>query len=317
MLYGLQKSDSDRENLCSLLLAGKEKGLISTENFVEGYTAVLEKLTELERDDVLAKSHVARFGAHAVSTGIVTLAELAPPLHGGAFYPLFLLCLQQLSKINDPEWLTKVFNESKINLPDMLPELNKEKMMDILEDRGLSFLFPLLRIQSELWKQLTADPNPVAFFKWIKDNVDARMHTDPGFIILLVTCIIRYITSETTMKDGSDLSVVPDKVAVDAEKQMLAKFKMVIQKFLLDKIDLHVTALYAIQVYAYNNNSPKGLILRLFSNLYDMDVIDEEAYIHWKEEVNELHPGKGKALFQVNQWLTWLEQASEESDDED
>lgn len=55
----------------------------------------------------------------------------------------------------------------------------------------------------------------------------------------------------------------------------------------------------------------------MFSNLYDMEVLCEEAFLKWKEEVNDLQPGKGQALFQVNQWLVWLEQADEDSEEED
>jgi len=32
----------------------------------------------------------------------------------------------------------------------------------------------------------------------------------------------------------------------------------VLKKFLMDKIPLHITAIYALQVFAYNNGSPKG-----------------------------------------------------------
>jgi len=70
----------------------------------------------------------------------------------------------------------------------VLTELDnsKDRMMEILEDRGLSFLFPLLRVQSELWKQLKADPNPTSFYKWITDNVDSSLYSDTGFITTLV-----------------------------------------------------------------------------------------------------------------------------------
>jgi len=64
---------------------------------------------------------------------------------------------------------------------------SKDRMMEILEDRGLGFLFPLLRVQSELWKQLKADPNPASFFKWIRDSVDSSLYTNPAFITSLVT----------------------------------------------------------------------------------------------------------------------------------
>lgn len=41
------------------------------------------------------------------------------------------------------------------------------------------------------------------------------------------------------------------------------------------------------------------MLLRLFVQMYDNEVIDEEAFLRWKEEVNDQYPGKGKALFQV------------------
>ena len=41
------------------------------------------------------------------------------------------------------------------------------------------------------------------------------------------------------------------------------------------------------------------MLLRMFMYMYDLEVIDEEAFLKWKEEVNDIYPGKGKALFQV------------------
>jgi len=54
-------------------------------------------------------------------------------------------------------------------------------------------------------------------------------------------------------------------------------------------------------------------------NLYELDIIEEDAYLKWKEDIRDEFPGKGQALFQVNQWLQLLEEANEseaESDDE-
>jgi len=84
----------------------------------------------------------------------------------------------------------------QVNLLNMLPEVDrtKDRLSEILEDRGLTFLFPLLRIQSELWKQLQADPNPTQFYKWIKENLDPLHHTNAGFINALMTVLVKYIT---------------------------------------------------------------------------------------------------------------------------
>lgn len=54
--------------------------------------------------------------------------------------------------------------------------------------------------------------------------------------------------------------------------------------------------LYNVNVYVLYSS---GMLLRFFMNLYDMEVVEEEAFLKWKEEVNDQYPGKGKALFQV------------------
>lgn len=75
----------------------------------------------LSVDVPLVKSYVAKMAAQAVSNQLVTLLELSDPMNGGSHYPLFLLVLQQLHKLHDSDWVTASFQESKINLQDMLP----------------------------------------------------------------------------------------------------------------------------------------------------------------------------------------------------
>lgn len=44
------------------------------------------------------------------------------------------------------------------------------------------------------------------------------------------------------------------------------------------------------------------MLLRYFVNFYDMEIIEEEAFLAWKEDITQEFPGKGKALFQVLLW---------------
>jgi translation initiation factor 4G len=37
----------------------------------------------------------------------------------------------------------------------------------------------------------------------------------------------------------------------------------------------------------------------------------------WSQDVNDAYPGKGESLFQVNQWLNWLEETEEEDDSDE
>ena len=54
------------------------------------------------------------------------------------------------------------------------------------------------------------------------------------------------------------------------------------------------------QVWAHSQGFPNGVLLRAFVNCYELDIIDEHAFLLWKEDVNDFYPGKGQALFQVS-----------------
>ena len=78
-------------------------------------------MKELEVGVPLMKTYVSKYAAQAVIGDLVSLVELAEPMEGGTYYPLFLLILQQLHKDKDQDWLAQVFQDSKIELQTMLP----------------------------------------------------------------------------------------------------------------------------------------------------------------------------------------------------
>uniref|UniRef100_A0A3B3QLM6 Eukaryotic translation initiation factor 4 gamma 2 n=1 Tax=Paramormyrops kingsleyae TaxID=1676925 RepID=A0A3B3QLM6_9TELE len=318
LLCSLERSDEDKEHTSTLVYALRAEGLISGDNFLQAFLNVLDQCPKIEVDVPLVKSYLAQFAARAIIAELISLAELAHPLENGTHFPLFLLCLQQMAKLNDREWLTDLFQQSKVNMQKMLPEIdqNKDRMLEILEGKGLSFLFPLLKLEKELLKQIKADPSPQAIYKWIKDNISPKLHTDKGFVNILMTSFLQYISHEMCFSGDDQLSA-PTKDQLDQEKQLLLAFKPVMQKFLHDHVDLQVSALYALQVHCNATAFPKGMLLRYFVNFYDMEIIEEEAFLAWKEDITQEFPGKGKALFQVNQWLTWLETAEEEESEEE
>ncbi|XP_074004675.1 eukaryotic translation initiation factor 4 gamma 2 isoform X2 [Numenius arquata] len=320
IIQSLDRSDEDKEKASTLISLLKQEGIATSDNFMQAFLNVLDQCPKLEVDIPLVKSYLAQFAARAIISELVSISELAQPLESGTHFPLFLLCLQQLAKLQDREWLTELFQQSKVNMQKMLPEIdqNKDRMLEILEGKGLSFLFPLLKLEKELLKQIKSDPSPQAIYKWIKDNISPKLHVDKGFVNILMTSFLQYISSEVNPpSDESDSSSAPSKEQLEQEKQLLLSFKPVMQKFLHDHVDLQVSALYALQVHCYNNNFPKGMLLRFFVHFYDMEIIEEEAFLAWKEDITQEFPGKGKALFQVNQWLTWLETAEEEESEEE
>lgn len=253
--------------------------------------------------------------ACAVRDQIMSLGEVAVQTENGAHHPLFLLVLQQMHKVMDKQELAELFNASKVNLMSQLPEADrtKERLAEILEHRDLTFLYPLLRIQAELAKQLQVDPQPTQFYKWIKDNLEPSCYADTGFINALMTVLLKHMMQEA----GSINSDIDKNVLQDKEKALLKRYKIVLQHFLHERVDLQVTAVYSLQAHCHVLGFPKGLLLRWFMALYDLEVVEEEAFLQWKEDLTDAYPGKGQALFQVNQWLTWLQEAESEDDEVD
>ncbi|XP_061599039.1 eukaryotic translation initiation factor 4 gamma 2a [Cololabis saira] len=319
IVYTLERSDEDKEHASSLIHALCTEGLVTGENVMQAFLGVLDQCPKIEEEIPLVKSYLAQFAARSIIAELVSISDLAHNLENGAHFPLFLLCLQQMVKLKDRDWLMDLFQQSKVNMQKMLPEIdqNKDRMLEILEGKGLSFLFPLMKLEKELLKQIKVDPSPQSIYKWIKDNISPKLHTDRGFVNILITSFLQYIAYEINPDDDEEQLAAPSKEQLDEEKQLMLSFKPVMQKFLHDHIDLQVGALYALQVHCNAKGFPKGMLLRYFVNLYDMEIIEEEAFLSWKEDVNQEYPGKGKALFQVNQWLTWLETAEEEESEEE
>lgn len=319
VLQSLDRSDEDKERASALIGILRQEGVATSDNFMQAFLTVLDQCPKLEVDIPLVKSYLAQFAARAIIAELVSISELAQPLENGTHFPLFLLCLQQLAKLKDKEWLTELFQLSKVNMQKMLPEIdqNKDRMLEILEGKGLSFLFPLMKLEKELLKQIKMDPSPQTIYKWIKDNISPKLHVDKGFVNILMTSFLQYISNEVCPTEDAEQVAAPSKEQLEQEKQLLLSFKPVMQKFLHDHVDLQVSALYALQVHCYSKNFPKGMLLRFFVHFYDMEIIEEEAFLAWKEDITQEFPGKGKALFQVNQWLTWLETAEEEESEEE
>ena len=116
----------------------------------------------------------------------------------------------------------------------------------------------------------------------------------------LFQVVFKHIVDKAKETSASETEDSNKAGPVEAEKELLDKFRHVLKPFIADKPKLQLAAVYALQMSCNALFFPKGLLLRSFVNFYEMDIVDEHAFLQWKEDVNETYPGKGKALFQVN-----------------
>lgn len=195
----------------------------------------------------------------------------------------------------------------------MLPENERDdhSFLELLEARSLGYLCPYLKLRVDLVNKLSSSSlNPKEFSSFVEIQSENYDRKSQSFVQTLVSCIY-----ETAINQSRSLTK-PDKTMLNQEKQMIESHRECLQNF-VKTIEQQIWAIYALQLIGYKNNFPKDLLLRLFVHSYDLDIIEEDAYFKWKEDLNDDIPGKGKALFQVSKWLQWLEHASEESDEEE
>lgn len=190
----VDKTETVYDRVIEFLVCIKKEGKLQHNAILDGFKALINGMNDsvVPRITTLVASLLCR----SVNVKLCKLADVAAYTENGAHYPLFLLVLQQLHKTLGKQGLLDIFNESKVNLMSSLPEADrtKDRMAEILEDRNLSFLYPLLKLQGELQKQIQTDSNPQTLYKWIKDNVESVCYTDPGFITALMNVILKFVT---------------------------------------------------------------------------------------------------------------------------
>lgn len=333
MKQSILKGEKDRE-IVGKLFVQLLPSIFDPTSLMNAFKVIFEQLHSLEIETPKVKSLVAGFLSQSTVDSLLTIEEVGNVLSGGKHHPLFLLYLQKLGKSAGQVWLHEKFIASKINLMDMLPEADKskERLASILKDRCLGFLDTMLTIEPDLWEQMKEkDPSPASIYRWIKDNVEQSIQNTPPFAQVLVTCLLKHIhniakthseqkESNTGEAEQSSNKSSPSNSSsqsiADIEKDLLAKYQQMLQAMLKDK-QMQLAALYALQSFYYKLDFPKGSLLRWFHMLYDMNVVDNDVFFVWKEEINDEIPGKGQALFQVNTWLNWLAEAESEDEDDD
>lgn len=240
----------------------KKQANLKPNVLLEIFKQVVKKMNEREALNPRITTFVANLLAKATigDAHLLKLSDIANYTDNGQHYPLFLLVLQQLHKTIGKEQLEEKFRASKIDLINCLPEAdrNKARLAEILDDRSLTFLYPLLKVQAEMSKQLATDPDPNNFYKWIKSNVDAKHYKEEGFINALMTVVVKYVTSHTSFPEGTDIKHCPDKATIQKEESLLHKYCNLLKSFLGHSIELQLIAIYALQVFCVNENFPKG-----------------------------------------------------------
>ena len=313
----------DREFILSFLLQLNKDGALDAVHFREAFDKSLnEKIpkkdekekSDQEKDEPSTEqvmSNLAHAALWKVKQKMATLSDISEmTADKGDRLPVLLTTLQGLSKPENfgQDMLKEEFDSANIKLMDQIAEedRNDANLANVLMDYDLSFLMPLLTIRQEMAKQLVKNPsNAEALAKWVNENVPSKFHAQDDFVVALFSVVFSHIVASSTLpadEQEVDKTVQPEKSLVEAEKELVSKFRVVLGPYVASNASLQLTAVYALQVFNYDLDFPKGMLLRSFVNCYELDILDEHAFLQWREDRRycDDYPGKGKALFQVS-----------------
>lgn len=196
----LEKNPEEKSKFIELLAELKRENQLTTLVLNDAFKTLCHLIDECENEKEKITGSLAVIFAAGYNEKLITLQELALFTEHGAYYPLFLDTLHEIRQIQNDKQLSVAFNDAKIELLGQIPENDrtKERLAQILEEKRLTFLCPMLLLEADLGKQLAADPNPQQFYKWIKENLETIDFNDPGFITALMTVLLKYITQVCT-----------------------------------------------------------------------------------------------------------------------
>jgi len=182
----------------------------------------------------------------------------------GNSFPVYFLALKKLLTDWSRERLQEAFDESEVKLLDLLPEPEKNEsvLVKVLAEHELSFLMPLLSLKDDMESQLVL-ADATAFAAWIGDNVEAKYHGSPDFIMALFQVVFKHIVDKAKETSASETEDSNKAGPVEAEKELLDKFRHVLKPFIADKPKLQLAAVYALQMSCNALFFPQGTALKI------------------------------------------------------
>jgi hypothetical protein len=150
----------------------------------------------------------------------------------------------------------------------------------------------------------------VAVMKWIDEHVKGQLGSDDKVARVVMRCVLH----AAVLADEA-----PEAKKICKQISRCAKLlkKCTASNAAPKRLVKQAGCLYEVQAFCHTKGWPTGLMKKVFYNLYETDVVFEDAYGVWREDVNDVTPGKDKALFQVNEFLQWLDEAAEDDGEGD
>ena len=347
LLFGLaipksfdSRTDEPRQKVALLfggLLGAK---LLTAAEAQAGFTDLLEFCEDEVCDVPHIGTYLASFVARALSEKALPAAYLGTAFahlvecetESVSAVRLTLSVLQSLRDAHGGEAAQKAYAEAKLSPLSFMPKAQAEggqkAVAELLEGAGLACCDPTLvagvlaaqqqesdakveaqlaEIEAYLLQAMRATPpeSDGAIMEWVGERIEPNVPN-----VRLARLVVRSLLEATCEGTPSSTKL---HTAITERAKLLRKFLQVGKES--EQMTLMFNSLYEVQDYCARKDWPEKLVKKLFYQLYEADVILEEAFTVWREDTSDQGANKMKALVQVNEFLQWLETTEEEGED--
>ena len=350
LVAGFERRQMDWAAAARLFRAMPE--VCSAASLVAGARLVLDNLEDHMCDLPKADAHLAAMLAGPVADGAVEYAavaeaaKLAGPdgeegycVAEGVALPLMCKILVAVADVAGPARAEAAFARSGVDLAEFIGELDREDGVDVaaaMEKHGLNAI-PLTGAMASTAEALEALVNgaasPSEVQATLERSVPVAVRRSEEYAAAVVGAALRVaIPGDPAAADvaspiaaleplaallrsavaGPSEDVGEDKEGGEDSERRTREARDARER----------AALFAAQRFADAAGHPKGLLTRVFRDLYNGDVLDEPAMQRWREDEGnrvglEEVAGKAKAVFDVAEYLHELEAAGEEDAQEE
>ena len=206
--------------------------------------------------------------------------------------------------------------EVSVDLLLMQPvvDYSLKEQRQFLAKHNITFLYPLVKAKEQISNLLASvitshKANDASlgrvFLKLLKDNLTEDILEHSLFVKVLFQSICEQITLQTSCSGGAGHVASIEEIA--SEKNLFVQLLPVVAKYSGKCKDSQVGLIYALQTFCHTSKFPKNLLFRISVYLFDESVVEEAAWMFWREDLREVEPGKSEALVAVNDYLNWME----------
>lgn len=218
-----------------------------------------------------------------------------------------------------------------------------EAMQAFLIENDLAALMPRVAVRQALLERLPPQSAAAAAAAWIRDELADKRASRRALLahcrliseVLALDYCVPERPSSSSSSAGASAASSPEQ---ETGREFLRRLHAVVPLLKIvsggaaeddgeaetrggasgaEDEQRQVNVAFAVQRACYELDFPPDLMNGAFQALYEHDVVSEEAFERWREDTADETPGKTRALFQVNAFLTWLREAEEEEDEDE